>query len=198
MNRRGAYVKKDQNIANVVARRRWLLAGLDAPDQLTEVCIASLAHQRSFAALRVTGTPIQPMALNTLKSIANEVLAGDASEGEGFAQLESLRLRLKNATVERPAARTVEARHRRRDRSFDELTRALRLTELSNLQRSHAYVDLFSKVVALMKGAVLDDATRLRLHNLLQDHRQLYAPLLAPVPIPTADNALRVIPGSKP
>ncbi len=198
MNRRGAYVKKDRNIRNVEARHQWLLAGLNAPDQLNDAHIANLAHQRSFAALRVPGTPIRAMALNTLKSIANETLARHAPESTGFDYLESLRLRLKNTTGERPSARTVDAQQQRRDRSFDELTRALRLTELANLQRSHAYVDLFSKVMTLMKAAVLDDATRLRLHNLLQDHKDLYAPLFSPIPAPTTDNALRMIPGGKP
>jgi len=197
MNRRGAYAKKDRNIANVESRHQLLLAGINAPDSSNEVLIASLSHQRSFSALSLPGTPIQAIALNTLKSIADEVLARHAPEGKGFLYLEGLRLRLKKKTSERSSVRTVESQQRRRDQSFDDRERALQLTELSNLQRSHAYVDLFSKVVSLMKAAALDDTTRLRLHNLLQDHKDLYASLLSPPPAAISDRTLRVIPGGK-
>ncbi len=197
MNRRGAYAKKERNIRNVEARHRLLLSGINASDPLTEALIASLSDQRSFASLSLPGTPIQAIALNTLKSIANEILARHASEGDGFLYLEGLRRGLKEKSGERSSVRTVESQQRRRDQSLEDRDQALRLAEQSNLLRSHAYVDLFSKIVALMKTTPLDNATRLRLHNLLQDHKDLYAPLLLPPTAPSAGQALRVIPGGK-
>jgi hypothetical protein len=197
MNRRGAYAKKDRNIRNVEARHQLLLTGINAPNPLTEALIASLSDQRRFAALSLPGTAIQAIALNTLKSIANEILARHASESSGFLYLEGLRRRLKEKAGERPSVRTVESQRRRRDQALKGRDQALQLAQVSNLQRSHAYVDLFSKVVALMKAATLDDTTRLRLHNLLQDHKDLYASLLSPPPISISDRTLRVIPGGK-
>jgi hypothetical protein len=197
MNRRGAYAKKDRNRANIDARHQLLLAAINTPDPVTAALGASLCDQRSFAALNLPGTPVQRIALNTLKSIANEVLARHAPQGNGFLYLDSLRRRLKEKTGDRPSVRTVESQKRRRDQSLEGRDQALRLAQVSNLERSHAYVDLFSKVTTLMTGAVMDDATRLRLHNLLQDHQDLYAPLLSPPPAPSSNRMLRVIPGGK-
>jgi hypothetical protein len=197
MNPRGAYAKKERNIRNVEARHQLLLTGINAPDRVTDALIESLSDQRSFARLSLRGTPVEAIALNTLKSIANEILTSYASEGTEFLYWEGLRQRLRGKTGSRPSVRTLESQRRRRDRGIEDRDHALRLAEVSNLRRSHAYVDLFSKVVALMNAAALDDATRLRLHNLLQDHKDLYAALLSPPPTPTSDRLLRVIPGGK-
>jgi len=198
MNPRGAYSKKDRNIINVEARHQWCLAALKAPSQVPEDCIRALASQRSFAAMRLPRTSVQPIALNTLKAIADEILARRAPEGKGFLYLDALRVALKNKTAERPEVRAAESRRRRHDQSFDEMRKQLRLTEKLNLQRTHAYVDLFSKLVALTKAASVDEVMRLRLHNLLQDHKHLYTPLLSPSVEASSQRPLHVISGGKP
>jgi hypothetical protein len=197
MSGRGAYRKKQQNIENVLARHAWFVANLNDLTRLAEAHMPSLSNQRSFAALSLPGTPIQAMSLNTLKSIANEVLARYAADGKGFLYLDALRQALKKKTIEPAPVRSVAAQRRRREHSFEDMRKAVRLTEVLNLQRSQAYVDLFSKVVALSKTVSLDDATRARLHNLLHDHRDLYAALLSPTFAETAQTSLRVVPGGK-
>jgi hypothetical protein len=195
MNPRGAYSKKSRNIENVQARHEWCLARLYDPNELSEGLIAALTNQRSFAALQVSGSGVHPMALNTLKAIADEILSRHAPDGKGFLYLDGLRQALKEKTTRRAGA---GSRRTRPDQSLDELRKRLRFTEVSNLERAQAYVDLFSKVLARSKAASLDDAMRLRLHNLLEDHRDLYAPLLSPTL--TRDRSvapLRAIPGGK-
>ena len=195
MNPRGAYAKKSRNIENVEARHQWCLASLRDPNELSKSCIASLANQRSFAALRVPGTRVQPIALNTLKAIADEILTRHAPDGKGFSYLDGLRQALKQRTTER-----IDRGNRRshQDQSLDELRKRLRLTEVLNLQRTQAYVDLFAKLVALTQTAYLDDGVRLRLHNLLQDHKDLYGPLLSPNSAEPSTPLLRIISGGKP
>ncbi len=198
MNPRGAYSKKDRNITNVEARHQWCLAALKAPSQVPEDCIRALASQRSFAAMRLLRTNVRPIALNTLKAIADEILAQHATEGKGFLYLDALRVALKQKTAELPKVRGAESRRRHHDQSFNEMRKQLRLTEILNLQCTRAYVDLFSKLVALTKAASVDEVTRLRLHNLLQDHKDLHAPLLSPSLTETSRKPLHVISGGKP
>jgi hypothetical protein len=186
MNPRGAYAKKSRNIENVQARYQWCLTHLRDPKTLSEDDITALSSQRSFAALAVPGSPVQPIALNTLKAIAHETLAQHSPDGEGFLYLDGLRQALKKKAtkcIDKGSRRTLQ------DRSLEELRSRLRLTEVSNLERTQAYVDLFSKVLALSKAAYLDDAMRLRLHNLLEDHRNLHAGLLSPALIEMHDFA---------
>ena len=197
MNPRGAYSKKDQNILNVEARHQWCLAGLKDPGQLAEDSIRALASQRSFAALRLPGSNVRPIALNTLKAIAEEVLAPHSPEGTGFLYLDGLRVALKEKTAERRKTRGVESRRQRHDQAFEEMRRRLRLTEVLNLQRAHAYVDLFSKLVALTQAVSIDEAMRLRLRNLLQDHKELHGALLSPTQADTSQKPLHVIAGGK-
>jgi hypothetical protein len=197
MSTRGAYRKKQQNIENILARHQWLVASLNDPTHVVEALARSLSNQRSFAALSRPGTPIQAIALNTLKSIANEVLARHAADGKGFLYLDALRQGLNKKTIKQPPVRSIAAQRRRREHSLDDMLKALRLTEILNLQRCQAYVDLFSKVAALSKTVSIDDTMRARLHNLLQDHRDLYAPLLSPTFVETVQIPLRVVPGGK-
>jgi hypothetical protein len=195
MNPRGAYTKKSRNVENVQARHEWCLARLYDPNELSEGLIAALTNQRSFAALHVPGSGVHPIALNTLKAIADEILSRHAPDGKGFLYLDGLRQALKEKATQRTDAGGPRRRH---DQSIDELRKRLRFTEVSNLERAQAYVDLFSKVLALSKATYLDDAMRLRLHNLLEDHRDLYAPLLSPTL--TQDHSvapLRAIRGGK-
>jgi hypothetical protein len=195
MNPRGAYFKKSRNIENVEARLEWCLAHLRDPKELSEGYIAALKNQRSFAALRVPGSRVQPIALNTLKAIADEILTRRAPDGKGFSYLDGLRQALKERTTQRTDG---GSRRRHHAQSFDELRKRLRLTEVLNLQRTQAYVDLFSKLVALTQAAHLDDGVRLRLHNLLQDHKDLYGPLLSPNSAGPTTPSLRIISGGKP
>jgi hypothetical protein len=109
-----------------------------------------------------------------------------------------MRVALKEKTAERPEARGVESRWQRHDQAFEQMRQRLRLTEALNLQRTHAYVDLFAKLVALTRAASVDEVMRLRLHNLLQDHKELYAPLLLPSLADASQKPLKVIPGGKP
>ena len=197
MSGRGAYRKKQQNIENVVARHAWLVANLNDLTRLAEAHMPSLSNQRSFAALSLSGTAIQAIALNTLKVIANEVLARHTADGKGFLYLDGLRQALRKKTIERPRRRTVTDQQHRHEQGSEDMRKAIRLTEVMNLQRTQAYVDLFSKLVALSKTVSVDDATRGRLHNLLQDHRDLYASLLSPMAADSAQAVLRVVPGGK-
>jgi hypothetical protein len=70
-----------------------------------------------------------------------------------------------------------------------------REAELSNASRIRAYVDLFNKVGAMVRDPAMDELTRLRLRNLLQEHHQLYGGLMQP----TDDKAtgLKVITGGR-
>lgn len=197
MNHRGAYQKKQQNIGNIRARYEWLVLALKDLGQVPTTLTQYLSSQRRFADMNVEGTPIRPIALNTLRSIADAVLSGEAPDGKGFCQLDVLRQALHKKTAQAIPVRSVESQQARRNALLEETRKALRLTELGNFQRSQSYVDLFSRMVSFLQSASLEDTTRLRLHNVLQDHRDLHASLLSPR-VKDATNAdLRVIPGGK-
>lgn len=197
MNHRGAYQKKQRNIENVQSRHQWLLTHFEDPSKLAKAHLSHLSNQQKFANLEVTDTPIVPIALNTLKSIANEVLERQALDGRGFSYLNSLRQKLKRKALGCPPTPGREQPQSRRDQSLQRMRETLRLTEVSSLERTQAYVDLFTQVLMLSQSAALDDATRRRLNHVLQDHRDLHASLLSPVFTGDLERPLRVIPGGK-
>jgi hypothetical protein len=193
MNPRGAYQKKSANVRNVEARLAWCLARLSDAVPLSEDGTRALESQRSFAALRVPDCGVHPIALNTLKTIADEVLAPRAPDNRGFLYLDGLRCALKKRVGKQPEEAKAGGPQRQ---ALQQLRKQLRLTEARNLERTRAYVDLFSKLVAFTKAVSVDDGLRLKLNNLLQDHKDLYAPLLCGTG--TTEPALRVISGGKP
>lgn len=197
MNKRGAYQKKAKDIENIKARHRLLLAGIENPDSVSTTIIASLSGQRRFAALALPGTATEKISLNALKANADEALRQEAPDGLGFKYLDSLRLQLKGKTKARKTPRTQETKKRRTNETIALLKQKLQQVELLNLQRSKAYVDLFSKVMALAKQSSLDEVTRLRLYNLLKDHRDLFSHLLAPANADVPEGQLHVIDGGK-
>jgi hypothetical protein len=197
MSHRGAYQKKQRNIENVRARYQWLVTNIEDPSKLAKSHLPYLFNQQQFARLKVTGTPILPIALNTLKSIADEVWAGQALDGKGFLYLNSLRQRLKTKAVRKSPTRQAVHPRSRRDLSLQTMREKLRLTEVSSLERTQAYVDLYSKVLMLSQSVALDDGIRRRLNHLLEDHRDLHSAWLSPHVSGDPEPRLRVIAGGK-
>lgn len=181
MNTRGAYQKKAQNIENVEARHALLLAGLKGPEQISQSVAKTMAGQRAFCALSLPSSKIAPLSLNTLKSLASELYSQcEEAEGDGFRYFDNLRIRLKALLENTPRGRSAQAKAARHHEHQADLTEKLRAVELLNIRRSKAYLDLFGKINTFIKEGVIEDATRLRLFQILEAHHALYGSLLAP------------------
>jgi hypothetical protein len=181
MNKRGAYQKKARNIDNLRARRDLLVSALNSSVTLPKAVLPALAGQRSFAALSIPKLKINAMALNTMKSLAAEVFVEPDGNGDkGFAYLDSLRAQLKGRLEGKRANRSIEAKVGRAEEKLSQMSMRLQVAELQSVRRSRAYFDLYSKVNALVKEGALEEATRLRLFNLLDSHHATFGRLFDP------------------
>ena len=155
-----------------------------------------MLDQRRFAALAVKGQ-FEALSLNTLKAAAKVALRKESEHVEdGWRLLDSLRERLlDHAKRRQTSSRSKRAKAARQVAEVQTLEVRAREAELSSAARVRAYVDLFSRVGAMVRDPAMDELTKLRLRNLLQEHHQLYGGLMQP----TADKAagLKVITGGR-
>ncbi|WP_156116539.1 hypothetical protein [Massilia sp. 9096] len=180
MNKLGAYQRKAQNIENVKARHDLLVTGLKSPEKISQSVAKTMGGQRTFCALTLHGSKIKPLSLNTLKSLTRELYSRDGDKKvDGFHYFDDLRTSLKTLLEGTQRGRSAEAKASRQNEHKEELEGRLQAVERQNIFRSKAYLDLFGKVNAFIKVATIDDATRLRLFNLLEDHHILYGSLFA-------------------
>jgi hypothetical protein len=181
MNERGAYQKKAQNLANVEARHALLIAGLKSPERVSQSVAKAMEGQRAFCALTLSGSKIEPISLNTLKSLTSELYRQhESAEGNGFRYFDNLRIRLKALIENHPRTRSAESKTARQVEYQARLTDQLQAVELLNIRRSKAYFDLYSKINNFIKEATIEDATRLKLFNMLEKHHVLYSSLFSP------------------
>ncbi len=197
MNKRGAHQKKARNIDNVSARHDILITALKAPDQVSKVVAKSLVNQRTFAALEISGSNVAPIALNTLKSLANELYAEKSKSG--FEYLDSIRLNLKELLNNRPNGRTSKDKVRQQAVKAADQANKLHLVETQNIIRSKAYLDLYGKINTLVIEGDMEETTRLRLFRILDDHNTLFSSLFSPQgsAVGSDEVVLTLIPGGK-
>jgi hypothetical protein len=181
MNKRGAYQRKAQNIENVEARHALLEAGLLRPKTISKTVAKSLGGQRAFCSLGLQHSKIQPISLNTLKSLAANLYSQkEDANGNGFAYLDAMRVRLNLLIEETPRGRSIEAASQRRAKREADLIKKIREVELQNIRRSKAYFDLYSKLRTFLKDSEIEDSIRIRLFHLLEKHDALYGSLFNP------------------
>ncbi|MHB8949790.1 MAG: hypothetical protein ACYC4S_12090 [Rhodoferax sp.] len=178
---RGAYQKKAQNVVNVRARHDLLIAGIKAPLSVDKAVHASLVSQRAFAALDLPKLKITPIALNTLKSLANQVFTDpDGIGNTGFAYFDALRVRLGLALTKSAATRTFEAKAERTEDKTCKLMERLTATEAQSIKRQRAYLSLYSAVNGLIKNGGLQADAQERLYRVLENHHAAFADLFEP------------------
>lgn len=178
---RGAYQKKAQNIVNVHARHDLLIAGIKAPLSVDRAVRASLVGQRAFAALDLPKLKITPIALNTLKSLANQLFTDPDDNGDtGFAYIDALRVKLGLSLSKSAATRTVEARTERAEDKTGNLMARLAATEAQSIKRQKAYLSLYSAVNGLIKNGGLQADAQERLYRVLENHHAAFADLFEP------------------
>lgn len=178
---RGAYQKKAQNILNVRARHDLLIAGVKTPPSVDKAVHASLVSQRSFAALNLPKLNITPVALNTLKSLADELFTDpDGNGSTGFAYLDALRVRLGQSLSKAAATRTVEAKAERVEDKTGNLMARLAATEAQSVKRQKAYLSLYATVNGLIKNGGLQADAQERLYRALENHHAAFADLFEP------------------
>ena len=181
MTGRGAHQKKAQNILNVRARHDLLIAGIKTPSSADKAVPASLASQRAFAALNLPKLKITPIALNTLKSLADELFTDPDGNGcTGFAYLDALRIRLGQSILKAEATRTVKVKaERAEDKSFN-LKARLSAAEAHNAKRQKAYLSLYAAVNGLIKNGGLQAEAQERLYRVLENHHAAFGNLFEP------------------
>lgn len=178
---RGAYQKKAQNIVNVRARHDLLIAGIKTPPSVDKAVHASLVGQRVFAALNLPKLKITPIALNTLKSLANELFTDpDGNGSTGFAYLDALRVRLGQSLSKAAVTRTVEAKAERAEDKTGNLEARLAAVEAQSVKRQKAYLSLYAAVNGLIKNGGLQADAQERLYRVLENHHAAFADLFEP------------------
>lgn len=178
---RGAYQKKAQNIVNVRARHDLLIAGIKTPHSVDKAAHASLVGQRAFAALNLPKLKITPIALNTLKSLADELFTEpDGNSRTGFVYLDALRVRLGQSLTKAEATRTVEAKAQRVENKTDNLMARLTTAEAQSAKRQRAYFSLYTTVNGLIKNGGLQADAQERLYRALENHHAAFAHLFEP------------------
>lgn len=178
---RGAYQKKAQNIQNVRARHEFLLAGIQAPASVDKTAREALTGQRAFAALDLPRLKITPIALNTIKSLSEELFTEPDDQGrKGFEYLNALRVRLHEAMAGVVAARTVVAKVKRTDNRTEQLAKRLTALEAQSIKRQRAYLSLYAALNGLIKDKHLPVEAQHRLYRLLENHHAAFAELFEP------------------
>lgn len=175
---RGAYQKKAQNIQNVRARHEFLLAGIQAPGTVDKAARDALTGQRAFAALDLPRLKITPIALNTIKSLSDEIFTDQDNQGrKGFEYLNALRVRLHEAMAGVLAARTRVAKGERTENRIEQLAERLTALEAQSIKRQRAYLSLYAALNGLIKDKHLPVEAQHRLYRLLENHHAAFAEL---------------------
>lgn len=178
---RGAYQKKAQNILNVRARHEFLLAGIRTPASVDKIVHTSLIGQRAFAALDIPRLKITPIALNTIKSLSDEIFTQPDEAGRtGFKYLNALRVRLNKAMAGVAVARTQVAKTERVENKTEQLQARLTAEELQGLKRQRAYLSLYAALNGLIRDKNLPIEAQHRLYRILENHQAAFADLFEP------------------
>ncbi|SOF00371.1 hypothetical protein SAMN05446635_8427 [Burkholderia sp. OK233] len=181
-NSKGAYQKKQTNLANVKARHLLLLECLENPSKVTPLIAQSLQGQRAFAALTLEGTEIKGISLNTLKSLSDEALSKEAGEQEsGFKFLDAQRAKLHSLIAETSPKKTQPAGETL-SQAVKILESRLRGVESQNILRLKAYFDLYGKLDNLVRSGSSDEAIASSIRNILTDHQKIFGALNCPSP----------------
>lgn len=178
---RGAYQKKAQNLQNVLARHEFLLAGIQAPASVDNAARDAMIGQRAFAALDLPRLKITPMALNTIKSLANEIFTQPDDDGRmGFEYLNALRVRLNKSLVGVAVARTTAAKTERAENQKEQLQARLTAAEMQSVKCLQAYLSLYKAVNGLIKDSHVPLEAQQRLYRILENHHTAFAHLFEP------------------
>lgn len=178
---RGAYQKKAQNIQNIRARHEFLLAGVRAPATVDKAARDALTGQRAFAALDLPRLKITPIALNTIKSLCDEIFTDPDDLGlKGFEYLNALRVRLHKAMAGVVASRTVVAKVERTENRIEQLAARMTALESQSIKRQRAYLSLYSAINGLIKDKHMPVEAQHRLYRLLENHHAAFAELFEP------------------
>ena len=166
---------------NVRARHDILIEGNKTPASVDKAVHASLVGQRAFAALNLPKLKIPPIALNTLKSLSDELFTDPDGDGHtGFAYLNALRVRLGQSLPEAAATRTVEAKAERVADKTGHLMARLTAAEAQSVKRQKAYLSLYATVNGLIKNGDLQPDAQERLYRALENHHAAFADLFEP------------------
>jgi len=178
VDNRGAHKKKENNIKSIRARVSFLEEALLNKNEINKKIISSLNSQSDFSALSYKD--ITPMSLNTLKTISDEIIKPKGSKENGFRYLDSLRKKLKENILKSEIDISNKKTIKIDSEIYRDLNNRLTNLEISNIERSKAYKDLISKVTILIKDDKVGDICRVKLHNLVNDHKALYTNILSP------------------
>lgn len=171
---------RQKSLDNAYMRFKYLKTMLEHPEKTTASVRNALAGQRLFSQLAIDGE-FEPIALNSLKAAANNVLINESESSDGWTLMNDMRAalyeRVKNLNTSRKQSDKVKSDTNEKNRAKD----IARNAELMANQCSIAYLDLFSKVVNIISSEQgLDHRTRLKLHNVLSEHKQMYGDLFSP------------------
>lgn len=178
---RGAYQQKAQNIENLRARRDLLIEGIKTPASVDKAVNAALVGQRAFASLNLSKHKIEPLALNTIKSLSDELFTDPDGNGRtGFDYFNALRVRLREKVLEVAATRTVEAKATREADKTSNCEARLAATEAQSAKRQKAYLSLYATVNGLIANGNLSADAQERLYRALENHHAAFAELFEP------------------
>lgn len=175
---RGAYQKKEQNKANLEAREKFLLDGIKAPVSVDKIARDAMIGQRAFAALDLPRLQITPLALNTIKSLSDEIFTHPDDAGRtGFEYLNALRIKLNECLAVVAVTRTSAAKAERVENQTKHLQARLTAVELQGIKRQRAYLSLYSALNGLILDRHMPVEAQQRLYIILEEHHAAFADL---------------------
>lgn len=172
---------REKTLENTYARFIYLKSMLKQPFKIPESTRQALAGQRSFSELAIDGE-FDALALNSLKSAADKILENESETMGGWALLNSMRVSLYEKTKQLSVDKRRINKSKRADFDIDKIKNIAKEAELLANQCSIAYLDLFSKVTNIISNEPgMDERIRLKLNNLLLDHKLMYRNLISPI-----------------
>lgn len=171
-------------IESVKARLHALLEARSDPSKVASAIIDACSSQSSLAALSISSRGINSLSRNSLYKYADLVITdyvipeGYKNSGEsGFRYLDWLRGEVKNAGKQYIGTRTKLARENRFEQRLSALSKEIDMLQRHSLAISKAYLHLMVSIKGLHRLDTLDELTRHKLINMINDHDRLYGEL---------------------
>ncbi len=173
---------------NVKARLDMLLEARRDPSNASQFLIEACSSQSALAALSIPKKGISPLARNSLYKYADLVIMdffipeGNKDAGKsGHKYLDWLRNEVRKIGKANGNNRSKKAREERLKDRASMLTAEMDLVRRHSLAISKAYLHLMVALKSLYTQENLDELTRQRLINVINDHDRLYSGLFEEV-----------------
>jgi hypothetical protein len=176
MNPKGAFKKKQKNIENIKRRYALLTDWAIHPKCIDKRLSQCLNSQSLFGSLRAPDKGIEPLSLNTMKVLSDELYGTPGVPGSGFSILDELRIKAKNGFDQLCKNENNNKSPESVDLSEDP-KKILELTEWQNILLCKFATEMLCQVKEITKDIAVPEEVRLKLIRILENHHKIYKEL---------------------